>query len=223
MFLINNTIYGSYNMKNFLEYLSENQKIYEFRIKVANCDPADKLDSLKAGLAGYVVDSIGVTKRLPIKANDIDFPSIPNCEIYLMDASFKYPLNDAQLRAIVSEHLNCSQSQVVVISPSHPEEQRRWNLDGNDVREFKQGDDVLTKPFPDATADQTAASKQYAEAGSILKDLKTPSKVEIAGNDKTVGGEADPAYGKTLQQVATGDVSPVGTNKNKIPSAVKGN
>lgn len=209
-------------MKNFLEYLSENQKIYEFRIKVANCDPTDKLDSLKAGLAGYVVDSIGVTKRLPIKANDIDFPSIPNCEIYLMDASFKYPLNDAQLRAIVSEHLNCSQSQVVVVSPSHPEEQRRWNLEGNDVREFKQGDNVLTQPLPEATAEQTAASKFYSEAGTILKELNKPAKFEIDGTDKTVGGDADPAYGKTTNDVAQGQLSPVGSKQNKIPTANKG-
>jgi hypothetical protein len=196
-------------MKNFLEYLSETQKIYEFRIKVANCDPAEKLDALKTGLAGYVVDSIGVTKRLPIKANDIDFPSIPNCEIYLMDASFKYPLNDAQLRAIVSEHLNCPLSQVVVVSPTNPEEQRRWNLEGNDVREFKQGEDVLTQPLPEATVEQKAASKFYSEAGTILKELNKPANFEIAGNDHTVGGEAQSSYGKTTNDVAVNTKSPV--------------
>jgi hypothetical protein len=39
-----------------------------------------------------------------------------NCEIYLMDASSKYPVNDAQLRAIVSERLGCAAAQVVVVS-----------------------------------------------------------------------------------------------------------
>jgi hypothetical protein len=209
-------------MKNFLEYLSETQKIYEFRIKVANCDPAEKLDALKSGLAGYVVDSIGVTKRLPIKANDIDFPSMANCEIYLMDASFKYPINDAQLRAIVSEHLNCPQSQVVVVSPTNPEEQRRWNLEGNDVREFKQGEAVLTQPLPEASAEQKAASKFYSEAGTILKELNKPAEFEIAGKDTTIGGAKDPAYGKTTNDLPQGTVDPVGSRQNKIPSPVKG-
>lgn len=209
-------------MKNFLDYLTETQKIYEFRIKVANCDPAEKLDGLKAGLAGYEVERIGVTKRLPIKANDIDFPSIPNCEIFLMDASLKYPLNDAELRVIVAERLGCSQSQVVVVPAASPEEQWRWNPDNGEIKEFKQGEDVLTQPLPEASAEQKAASKFYSEAGTILKELNKAAKFEIAGNDTTIGGEKDPSYGKTTNDLPQGDVDPVGSKQNKIPSPVKG-
>jgi hypothetical protein len=205
-------------MKNFLTYLSEVQKTYEFRIKIANCDPKDKLDDLKVGLEEYAVESVGAPKRLPIKSNDIDFPSIPNCEIFLMDAVLKYPVNDAKLRAIVAERLGCPLANVVVVPANHPEEQRRWDIEGNDIKEFKQGEDVLTQPLPEASADQKAASKFYSEAGTILKELNKTAKFEIAGDDKTVGGEADPAYGKTLQQIATGDKSPVGSNQNTIPN-----
>ena len=208
-------------MKNFIQYLSEVQKTYEFRIKIANCDPKDKLDGLKVGLAEYAVESVSDAKRLPIKANDIDFPSIPNCEIFLMDAVLKYPVNDAKLRTIVAERLGCSLSQVVVVPAGHPEEIWRWDLEGNELREYKQGEDVLTQPYPEASAEQTAASKQYAEAGSILKELNTPSKFEIAGSDTTIGGEKDPSYGKTLQQVETGNQSPVGSKQNAIPNPNK--
>jgi hypothetical protein len=186
-------------MKNFLEYLTENQKTYEFRIKVANCDPKDKMEELKAGLAGYVVDSISAPKTLPIQTNDIDFPSMSNCEIYLMDAVFKYPLNDDQLRAIVSERLCCPQSQVVVVSPNHPEEQRRWNLEGNDVREYAQGEAVLDKPLEDNPAGK-AAGKVYAEAGTLLKEL-SKFKIEIAGTEK--------ADGKTSNDLPAGTTSPI--------------
>jgi hypothetical protein len=209
-------------MKNFLQYLSEVQKTYEFRIKIANCDPKDKLDGLKVGLAEYAVDSVGAIKRLPIKANDVDFPNIPNVEVYLMDAVLKYPVNDAQLRVIVAERLGCSLSQVVVVSPNNPEEQRRWNLEGNDIKEFKQGENVLTQPLPEASAEQKAASKAYAGAETILKELNKTAKFEIAGDDKTLGGDKDPAYGKTTNSVPVGDLSPVGSTKNKIPSPVKG-
>lgn len=210
-------------MKNFLEYLSEAQKIYEFRIKIANCNPSEKLDLLKAGLDGYVVETFGAVKTLPIKANDIDFPSIPNCEIYLMDASFKYPVNDAQLRAIVAERLDCPQSQVVVVPKYNPEEIWRWNTDGeSELREYKQGEDVLTQPLPEASAEQKAASKFYSEAGTILKELNKPAKFEIAGTDTTIGGEKDPSYGKTTNDLPQGKVDPVGSKQNKIPSPVKG-
>jgi hypothetical protein len=209
-------------MKNFLQYLSEVQKTYEFRIKIANCDPKDKLDGLKIGLAEYAVESVAAPKRLPIKANDIDFPSIPNVEVFLMDAVLKYPVNDEKLRAIVAERLGCSLSQVVVVPASHPEEQRRWDLEGNDVREFKQGEDVLTQPLPEASADQKAASKFYSEAGTILKELNKTAKFEIAGDDQTIGGEKNPSYGKTTNDVPAGDKSPVGSKQNLISKSKLG-
>lgn len=209
-------------MKNFLKYLSEVQKTYEFRIKIANCDPADKLDGLKAGLAQYVVESVSAAKRLPIKANDIDFPSIPNCEVYIMDAVLKYPVNDAQLRVIVAERLGCPIAQVVVVPKYNPEEIWRWNIDGeSELREFKQGEDVLTQPLPEATAEQKAASKAYSEAGTILKELNKPANFEIAGNDITIGGEKNPAYGKTTNDLPQGKLDPVGSKQNTIPN-VKG-
>jgi hypothetical protein len=205
-------------MKNFLQYLSEVQKTYEFRIKIANCDPKDKLDGLKIGLAEYAVESVGAPKRLPIKANDIDFPSIPNCEVFLMDAVLKYPVNDAKLRAIVAERLGCPIANVVVVPAGHPEEIWRWDLEGNELHEFKQGENVLTQPLPEASADQKAASKFYSEAGTILKELNKTAKFEIAGNDTTIGGDKDPAYNKTSNDVPAGNQSPVGSKQNTIPN-----
>ena len=205
-------------MKNFLKYLSEVQKTYEFRIKIANCDPKDKLDGLKVGLTKYAVESVGAIKRLPIKANDVDFPNIPNCEIFLMDAVLKYPVNDAQLRVIVAERLGCSLSQVVVVSPNNPEEIWRWDLEGNELREYVQGEDVLTQPLPEADADQKAAGKFYSEAGTILKELNKPAKFEIAGSDNTIGGAANPAHGKTTNDIPSGKGAPL-SKQNKIPSA----
>lgn len=207
-------------MKNFLQYLSEVQKTYEFRIKIANCDPKDKLDELKVSLAQYAVESVGAPKRLPIKANDIDFPSIPNCEVFLMDAVLKYPVNDAQLRSIVAERLGCPIANVVVVAKNNPEEIWRWNLEGNELREFKQGEDVLTQPLPEASADQKAASKFYSEAGTILKELNKPAKFEIAGTDTTIGGDKDPAYAKTTNDLAQGKDTPM-SNQNTIPKAKK--
>lgn len=187
-------------MKNFINYLSESKKTYQFRIKLANVDPKENMDRLKNALDSYGLESLSEAKRLPIKENDIDFPSMVNCQIYLMDAVLKYPVNDAQLRAIVSERACIPQSQIIVVSPTHPEEQRRWDLEGNDVRTYEQGEAVLDKPFPEADAKQKAASKFYSEAGSILKDL-TPAKIEIAGTEK--------ASGETTNNLPVGTTSPI--------------
>lgn len=209
-------------MKNFLEHLTEVQKTYEFRIKLADVDPADLNERLKSALDAYGLESLSEAKRLPIKANDIDFPSMSNFQLFLMDAVLKYPVNDAQLRAIVSERAGIPASKIVVVPKNHPEETWRWNEDGtSEIKEYVQGDAELVKPLPGATADQKAASKAYSEAGSLLKEL-SKVEVKIEGSDKTVGGEQSSSYGKTTNDLPAGDASPVGSKQNNIPSPVKG-
>ena len=188
-------------MKNFLQHLTDSQKTYEFRIKIANIDPADKFAALEAALDAYGLESISNAKRLPIKSSDIDFPSMANCQIYLMDVVLTYPVNDAQLRAIVSERAGIAQSNIVVTSPNHPEEQRRWDLEGNDVREFKKGEAVLDKEYShDECACAEEASTAYSQ-GSFIKELSKLSKFEIAGNE--------PADGKTTNDLPVGTTSPI--------------
>jgi hypothetical protein len=208
-------------MKNFLEHLTEVQKTYEFRIKLADVDPADLGEKLKSALDAYGLESLSEAKRLPIKTNDIDFPSMSNFQLFLMDAVLKYPVNDAQLRAIVSERVGIPMGKIVVVPKNHPEEIWRWDLEGNEIKEYVQGDAELVKPLPEATADQQAASKFYSEAGSLLKELNEV-EVKVEGFDKTVGGEKNPADGKTTNDLPTGEASPVGSKQNTIPSPVKG-
>ena len=92
-------------------------------------------------------------------------------------------------------------------------------MDGqSEIKEYKQGDAELTKPLPEADADQKAASKAYSEAGTILKELSKPAEFEIAGSDNTIGGVANPAYGKTTNDIPAGKDAPL-SKQNKIPSA----
>ena len=201
-------------MKNFLEHLTQVEKTYEFRIKLADIDPSEHADRLKTALDAYGLESLSDAKRLPIQESDIDFPSMANCQIYLMDAVLKYPVTDAQLRAIVSERGGIPAGKIVVVPKNHPEEQWRWDRANSDIREFKKGESVLDKDF---SAEECAcaedASKAYSEAGSLLKELNS-IKFEVAGSEK--------ADGKTTNDIPVGDVSPVGSKQNTIPTAVKG-
>jgi hypothetical protein len=185
-------------MKNFLEYLTEVDKTYEFRIKLANVDISECLEKLRNALDSYGLTKLGESRRLPIKSADIDFPNMPNVEIHLMDAVLKYPCNEAQLCAIISERVGIPQCCIVVVSPNHPEEQRRWNLEGNDVREYVQGEAVLDKPLEEIKNEE--ASKHYVEAGTLLKEL-SKIKFEIAGTEK--------ADSKTSNDLPVGTTSPI--------------
>jgi hypothetical protein len=194
-------------MKNFLEYLTESQKTYEFRIKLANIDPADIIEQLENALEAYGLESLSKAKRLPIKETDIDFPNIKNCQIYLMDAVLTYPVNDMTLRAIISDRANISLANIFVVPSNHPEELWRWDRANSDIREFKQGEAVLDKPYEDDPAGKDAG-KVYAEAGSLLKELNKEVKWEIAGSEKTDGSDTN--------SIPQGTNSPVGSKQNKI-------
>lgn len=201
-------------MKNFLNYLAESHKTYEFRIKLANINPDEKMDMLEAALNAYGLESITKAKRLPIKESDIDFPSMKNCQLYLMDAVLTYPCNNDQLRAIIAERAGIPAANVVVVPKNHPEEIWRWNEDGtSDLKEYVKGEAVLDKPLPEATAEQKAAGEAYANATSILKEL---SDVKLA---EAEGGKTEDA--KTTNDLPQGNDSPLGSKQNKIPVAKK--
>jgi hypothetical protein len=194
-------------MKNFLQHLTDSRKTYEFVIKLADIDPADIMDRLTASLDAYGLDSLSKPKRLPIKANDIDFPSLPNVQLYLLDAVLTYPVNDAQLRAIVAERSAIPLSNIVVVPKNHPEQIWRWNANGeSELRTFKKGEAVLDKPYEADSQGSAEASKAYSQC-SFLKELSSP-KYEIAGSEVSDG--------KTTNDIVTGDTSPVGSTQNKI-------
>ena len=194
-------------MKNFLQHLTDSKKTYEFAIKIADIDPADIIDRLKAALDAYGLESLSKPKRLPIKSSDIDFPSLTNCQLYLMDAVLTYPVNDAQLRAIVSERGAIPASNIVVVPKNHPEEVWRWNATGeSEIREFKKGEAVLDKPYEADCPSAAEASKAYSQ-GSFLKEL---SAVKHAKSDS-----------KTTNDIPTGDISPIGSTQNKITKVKK--
>ena len=200
-------------MKNFLNYLEQSQKTYEFRIKIANTDPAEKLTMLESALDAYGLESLSKPKRLPLKESDVDFPNHGTVELYLMDAVLTYPCNEYQLRTIIAERAGIAQANIVIVPKNHPEEQRRWNEDDtSDINEYKKGEAVLDKPYED-NPDAKKAGDAYASFNSILKEL-TEVKLEEAE-----GGSTPEA--KTTNDLPVGEKSPVGSNQNKLPKAKK--
>jgi hypothetical protein len=200
-------------MKNFLNYLEQSQKTYEFRIKIANTDPSEKFTALESALDAYGLESLSKPKRLPLKEGDIDFPNHGTVELYLMDAVLTYPCNDYQLRTIIAERAGIPQANIFIVPKHHPEEHRRWNEDdASDIHEYKKGESVLDKPYED-NPEAKKAGDAYANANSILKEL---SEVKL---DEAEGGKTPEA--KTTNELPQGSNSPLGSKQNKIPAAKK--
>lgn len=185
-------------MKNFLQHLTDVQKVYEFRIKVANIDPADTMDRLESALDAYGLKSISKPKRLPIAENVLDFPNLGPTEVYLIDVELTYPVNDAQLRQLVSERWGISAANIVVVPRNQPEE--LWRNNEGELRQFKKGEAVLTDDKLEDNVEGKRLGKVYSEAGSLLKELNTATW-EVAGNEK--------ADGKTTNDIKSDTTSPI--------------
>jgi hypothetical protein len=207
-------------MKTFLQYLSETQKVYEYRIRFANVDPKEHMDCINAVLAAYVAETVSSPKHLPIMENNIYFPSIKNAEVYVMEVALKYPVNDMQLRLLIAESIGAPLNQIFVIPCNHPEE--LWRQQEGELKQFVKGDSELQKPYPDVNEAQRAASDSHSMAGVLVKDTERTAKIEISGTDRSIAGERNPADAHTLNGIASGKQSPMGSNQNTIPNPNKG-
>lgn len=193
-------------MKPFTQYLYHTQKVYEFRIKLAEIELSeDNMARIRNALGAYGIESMGKPKRLPIQEHP-DFPKMGPCQCHIIDVCLKYPTTTEQLAHIVAERALFEQGRVCVYTKDAHEQIVAAEQLGQDDTGA-----LLDKPELEYEAGAQALVGQ-ARVGSFLKELEKNkvSKFEIAGKEK--------ADGTTSDSLPQGNVSPVGSRQNKIPS-----
>jgi len=160
-------------MKSFTDYFTNNQKRYEFTVRLANCDfNNDMKKNMERGLSAYVVETIGAAKRLPITEHS-EFPGLGACDVHMFQVAVKYPVVSDQIRQTVAESLKISARQVFV---------RSIGEEANFAKsaEPKKAADgsVLNNPELEAESGQAMVGNSRIE--SMLKELQT-RRYEIAG------------------------------------------
>jgi hypothetical protein len=197
-------------MRSFTDYLYHTQKIYEFRIKLADVELSDDtLTRIRNALNAYGVENLSKPKRLPIQTH-ADFPKLGPCECHYIDFTVKYPTTSDQLTHIVAERALLDKGRVCVKTKDSDELITSAENLGKD-----RADPVLTDPVLKDEKDAQSLVGQARVSGFIKELAKNKvSKFEVAGKEK--------ADGTTTDSLPQGKVSPVGSKQNKIPSAVKG-
>ena len=197
-------------MKSFTDYLYHTQKVYEFRIKLANYEVSDEnLKKIRNALDAYGVEDVSKPKRLPIQVH-ADFPKLGPCECNYIDFSIKYPTTPEQLTQIIAERVLLDKGRVCVKTKDADEIATSAENIGKD-----QPGPVLTDPVLKDEKNAQDLVGQNRVSGFIKELAKNKvSKFEIAGKEK--------ADGTTTDSLPQGKVSPVGSKQNKIPSPVKG-
>ncbi len=186
-------------MKNLQAYFFEASKLFEFRVLLAGVDPKkDIMDRIKDAINAYQVETIGKVKRLPIQEHRA-FPGAGACEIYMFDVAVRYPTIVEQIRQLVIERGQVPAKAVVVYTKQQAEQQ-------DIIDEKGEESPLLEKEELESEDGQSLVAEK--RLSGLFKELET-RKYEIAGSEK--------ADNKSTNELPSGDKSPVGSVKNKLP------
>lgn len=195
-------------MKPFSEYLFHAQKVYEFRLKLAEVEMSEEnLAKIKHALETYGVESMSKPKRLPIQEH-ADFPRMGPCECHIIDISLKYPTTTEQLTHIVAERALLDRARVCVKTKYADEIISDAETKDQDREKALLADTDLED---ESGAQELVGQKRVT--GLITELEKMTLKHEIAGKE----GPAS-----SSEEMPQGKMSPVGSRQNKIPGPVKG-
>jgi hypothetical protein len=176
-------------MKNFTQYLLESeQKTYDFKIKLANIDvTSDVEDRIEHALEAFEIASISKAKHLPVSDKNYDFPKFDKCDVWLIQASLKYPCTDAQIREVLGTQGRLPLANVVVVPKDQPEELQREKDAGDETKLNKDSKDgknaLLAKDIEEVEGGQVQVGQKRVD--SMLKDLaKASTKLEFEKKEK---------------------------------------
>jgi len=160
-------------MKSFRSYLVESEQTYKFRIKLA-CECSDEtMDSLETALQKYDMKSMSKPKKTPIQEHPMDFQTLQNAEVFIMDTELQYPVTAHQLYEYISQVVGVPASHLVVINQDNPEEIAREEALKEEGAEYET---LLGSDYKEEKQDATFGDA-YNE--NMLKSIET-RKYEFA-------------------------------------------
>ena len=206
--------------QNFQNYFYNSHKLYEFRIRLANCDCSkDLVEAIKNALDAYEVETMTAPKRLPIQEHR-DFHKLGACEVHHIDVAVNYPTIAEQVRQLIINRAGVPSSKVCVYTLNQAQNEEL-------VQEtiYAQGEGGPIIENPELVAPEQGDVAGQKRVNSLLKELEKHSlskAFEVAGDDTTIGGDKQSSYAKTTNDTPTGNDSPVGTKQNLVYRKAKG-
>lgn len=175
-------------MKTFKEYLSENKKVYGFKIKVAGDLPEGFQDDLKKSLDKYQVVNLEKITT-PIQESPIDFPELSNKEVNIFDLVVEYPVTAPELANIVKE-MGVMEECLRVRGSGEPSEYETKLIDDQQPEKIKHKDyfgDDFNKSF---LKDLEKTVKERKKEGTGLQEYEIPkAKQDKMGIASPVGSK----------------------------------
>jgi len=181
-------------MKTLRQYISETEKKYGFRAKLAAELTNEQMESLKKVLSRWNLEAISEPKRLPVSEDHTGFLHLKATEISMVDIVIQYPATPAEIQAAIHESTQVSLSRILVLTPNQ---------------------EILAAPMVPEAEGQAILEKNYPEqkAPQLLADLANA----ISTSSIEYPFAVKPTKGTTTNDIPQSNTSPVGTTKNKLP------
>lgn len=194
-------------MKSYKAYITESQKTFDFRLRIAGELPSDLQAKIKQVLEAYQVDKMSAPKRFPVQETP-EFPNMGPVEVNVIDVSLCYPCNDLEVRTLIAERVGIELACIKVTPAHSPYEAALAGLEQSNLQ--KAGESVLLNPTME-TAEPDADLVGDARIPSLIKELEDSRKYQYPD---AAGGKTPKA--KTTRELPVGTTSPIGTHQNKV-------
>lgn len=189
-------------MKNFKDYLTESQRVYNYRIKVVGDMPPGFDKGLKEKLQQFEIVKMGDAKTTPVQKNPADFPNYANERVSSFDIECRYPAIEPQIQQI-AQLLGLDPNRIRMLTVPYEDSM----VQEKDKIETENKDLLTDTDYPAPDKEQKALSKDYATGPYDHDVLKNAYKT----NFTVAGGKTPPAV--TTNDLPPGKFSPMSTVK----------
>jgi hypothetical protein len=154
--------------KNLEQYLTENEAVHEFRVKIA-LEPTDKqLDAMEQHLRKYDGFDISTPKKTIMQKNPRDFRSIDAAEVFMIDFKTRQPASPLQLLAELTQKMGIHERFIIVRNKNEPLHIEDEDQETPETKYKPRLTDEKYSDAPKIKVDNYAGEKFKA---SFLKDL----------------------------------------------------
>jgi len=187
-------------MKTFKEYLTENKKVYSFKIKVAGELPEKFQEGLKARLDRCKVVTLEKQATTPIQKTPLDFPTLQNKEVTVFEVICEYPITAPEI-AVDIKNMGLDEDCFRVRGSNEPSEQEQVLADAEpsgqallDENDLDQGNtkikhkDYFGNDFNKSFLKDLSKTAKQRQKDGVQTEYKLPkAKQDKAGAKSALG------------------------------------
>ena len=124
-------------MSTYKDYLTESNKSYDYKIKIAG-EPKDiDKNRLETALQKFEVAKMSAGKSTPIQTLPLDFPRLSNEQVTIFDVTTNYPESARVMQEYLSDYMRIPATHIVVRKPGEPTEEYQDQMQGEKKSEYR--------------------------------------------------------------------------------------